>query len=105
MKPIQSSFKAIATSSKSVIWLRTLSRSSGSAITSGVSPTRLRSGATSTPALSRRAIARRERPPAIGIEAKSCSEFRAEEVPLLIVDPSGQGQLRHGFDEQMFGAE
>src|SRR5262249_16488526 len=29
------------------------------------------------------AIARRERPPpAIGIDAKSCSEFRAEEVPL-----------------------
>src|SRR6516164_7041626 len=41
-----------------------------------------------------RAIARRERPPpAIGIEAKSCSEFRAEEVPFLIIDPRGQGQL------------
>src|SRR5215471_15467290 len=94
VKPRLSSFRAIAASSKSVIWLRTLSRSSGSAITSGVSPARLRRGATGTPALLRRAIARRERPPpAIGIEAKSRSEFRAEEVPLLIVDPPGQGRL------------
>src|SRR5262245_65999804 len=47
-----------------------------------------------TPALLRRAIARRERPPpAVGIESKSCSEFRAEEVPLLIINPPGQGQL------------
>src|SRR5262249_52225836 len=30
---------------------------------------------------------------AVGTESKSCSEFRAEEVPLLIVDPPGQGQL------------
>jgi uncharacterized membrane protein YeaQ/YmgE (transglycosylase-associated protein family) len=45
----------------------------------------LRRGATGTPALLRRATARRERPPcAIGIEAKSGSEFR---VPLLIFDP------------------
>src|SRR6478672_4802403 len=45
-----------------------------------------------TPALLRRAIARRERPPpAIGIEARSCSEFRAEAVPLLIIDrPAGR---------------
>src|SRR5262249_7561064 len=57
-------------------------------------PTRLRRGATGTPALLRRAIARRERPPpAVGIESKSCSEFRAEEVPLLIIDSPGQGQL------------
>src|SRR5262249_52966944 len=71
-----------------------LSRSSGSAITSGVSPTCLRRGATGTPALLRRAIARRESPPpAIGIESRSCSEFRAGEVPLLIIDPPGQGQL------------
>jgi hypothetical protein len=27
------------------------------------------------------------------MEAKSCPEFRAEEVPLLIVDPPGQEQL------------
>src|SRR5262249_58953610 len=67
---------------------------SGSAISSGVNPTRLRRGATGTPAALRRATARRERPPcAIGIESKSSSEFRAEEVPLLIVDPPGQGQL------------
>src|SRR5262249_34040792 len=93
VKPRQSSFRAIAASSKSAIWLRTLSRFSGSAITSGVNPARLRRDAP-TPALLRRAIARQERPPpAIGIDAKSCSEFRAEEVPLLIVDPSGQGQL------------
>ena len=73
---------------ESAIWLRTNSRSSGSAISSGVTPTRLRRGATGTPALLRRAIARRERPPcAIGIEAKSCSEFRAEAVPLLILEP------------------
>src|SRR5262249_18023388 len=45
----------------------------------------LRRGATGTPAPSRRAIARRVRPPcAMGIEAKSCSEFRAE---VLILDP------------------
>jgi hypothetical protein len=94
VKPRQSSFKAIAASSKSAIWLRTLSRSSGSAISSGVSPARLRRGATGTPALLRRASARRERPPcAIGIEAKSCSEFRAEEVPLLILDPPGKANL------------
>src|SRR5262249_28481167 len=63
-------------------------------MTSGVNPTRLRRGATGTPALWRRAIARRESPPpAIGIESKSCSEFRAEEVRLLIIDPPGQGQL------------
>jgi hypothetical protein len=73
---------------ESAIWLRTNSRSSGSAISSGVTPTRLRRGATGTPALLRRAIARRERPPcAIGIEAKSRSEFRAEAVPLLILEP------------------
>jgi hypothetical protein len=61
---------------------------SKSAISSGVSPTRLRRGATGTPALFRRAIAGRVRPPcAIGIEAKSCSEFRAEEVLLLILGP------------------
>src|SRR5262249_4303794 len=90
----RSYFRAIAASSKSATWLRTLSRSFGSAITSGVSPTRLRRGATGTPALWRRAIARRERPPpAVGIESKSCSEFRTEEVPLLIIDPPGQGQL------------
>src|SRR5262249_32448892 len=71
--------------------LRTLSRSSGSAIASGVSPARLRSGATSTPALLRRAIASLLRPPpAIGIEAKSCSEFRAEEVPMLILERPGR---------------
>jgi hypothetical protein len=40
---------------ESAIWLRTLSRSSGSAISSGVSPTRSRRGATGTPAPSRRA--------------------------------------------------
>ena len=63
---------------ESAIWLPTLNRSFSSAISSGVSPTRLRRGATGTPALLRRAIARRERPPcAIGIEAKSCSKFRA----------------------------
>src|SRR5262249_35674859 len=79
---------------KRAIWLRTLSRSSGSAIISGVSPTCLRSGTTGTPALLRRAIARRERPPpAIGIEAKSCSEFRADEVPLLIIDPTRAGTI------------
>src|SRR6516164_9249516 len=73
---------------KRAIWLRTLSRSSGSAIISGVSPTRLRRGTTGTPALWRRAIARRERPPpAIGIESKSCSEFRTREVPLPMFDP------------------
>src|SRR5262249_10988288 len=67
VKPRLSSFRAVAASSNSATWLRTLSRSSGSAITSGVSPTRLRRGATGTPALWRRAIARRERPPpAIG---------------------------------------
>jgi hypothetical protein len=66
----------------SVICLRTLSRSSGSAITSGVSPTRLRRGSTGTPALLRRAIAMRERPRAVGIEAKSCSEFKTWEAPL-----------------------
>ena len=32
-------------------------------------------------------------PPAVGIESKSCSKFRTEEVPLLIIDPPGQGQL------------
>src|SRR5262249_42512216 len=32
-------------------------------------------------------------PPAAGIESKSCSEFRTEEVPLLIIDPPGQAQL------------
>jgi hypothetical protein len=53
----------------------------------------------------RRAIARRESPPpAIGIDAKSRSEFRAE-VPLLIVDPPGRDNCHHGFDEQIFGAE
>src|SRR5262249_52649984 len=62
--------------------------------TSGVSPARLRRGATGTPALWRRATARRERLPcAVGIESRSCSEFRAEEVPLLIVDPPGHRQL------------
>ena len=46
------------------------------------------------PALWRRAIARRERPPrAVGIEAKSCAEFRAEAVPLLIIDLPGRGNL------------
>src|SRR5262249_15950608 len=90
----RSYFRAIAASSNSATWLRTLSRSFGSAITSGVSPARLRRGSTGTPALWRRAIARRERPPpAIGIDAKSCSEFRAEEVPLLIIYPPGQGKL------------
>src|SRR5262249_19230123 len=87
----QSSFRAIAAASKSAIWLRTVSRSSGSAIASGVSPTRLRRGATSTPALLRRAIASLLRPPpAIGIEAKSCSEFRAEELPILILERPGR---------------
>jgi hypothetical protein len=77
-----------AASSKSAIWLRTLSRSSGSAISSGVSPTRLRRGATGTPALLRRAIARRERPPcAIGIEAKPRSEFRAEDKQRRLTSP------------------
>src|SRR5262249_25331598 len=91
----RSSFGAIAASSNSATWLRTLSCSSGSAITSGVSPTRLRRGATGTPALWTRAIARRERPPcAVGIESRPCSEFRAEEVPLLIVEPPGQEWLR-----------
>ena len=66
-------------------WLRTLSRFSGSATSSDVSPTRLRMGATGTPALSRRSIARRVRPPcAIGSDAKSGSEFR---VPLFILIP------------------
>src|SRR5262249_15966777 len=103
VKPKQSSLRAIAASSKSAIWLRTLSRSAGSAITSGISPARLRRGSTCTPALLRRAIARRVSPPcAIGIDAKSCSEFRAEEVPLRIIDPP---QGHHGSDEQMFGAE
>src|SRR5262249_13619164 len=75
-------------------WLRTLSRAPGPAISSGVSPPRLRRGTTGTPAPLRRAIARRESPPpAIGIESKSCSEWRAEEVALLIIDPPGQGQL------------
>jgi hypothetical protein len=66
----------------------------------------VRRGTTSTPALLRRAIARRERSPAaIGIEAKSCSEFRAEEVPLLILDRRKGVICDHGCDEQMFGAE
>jgi hypothetical protein len=45
--------------------------------------------------------------PAIHVltEAKSCSEFRAEEVPLLILDPARRGNCHHGSDEQMFGAE
>jgi hypothetical protein len=65
-----------------------------------VNPTRLRRGATGTRALLRRAIAKRERPRcAIGIEAKSCFEFRAKDVPLLILDPPV------GANEQMFGAE
>jgi hypothetical protein len=99
-------FASGSASSKSAIWLRTLSRSSGSAISSGVSPTRLRRGATGTPALLRRAIAWRLRPPpAIGIEAKSGLEFRAEAVPLLIIDPPGRGNCHHGCDEQMFGEE
>jgi hypothetical protein len=63
----------IAASSKSAIWLRTLSRSSGSAISSGVSPTRLRRGATGTPALLRRAIAKRERPLAPSGSPRSAS--------------------------------
>src|SRR5262245_48207176 len=29
-------------------------------------------------------------PPAIGIEAKSCSEFRAEEVPMFILERPGR---------------
>src|SRR5262249_43531905 len=68
----------------------------GAATTAGVRPTRRRRGATGTPALLRRAIARRKGPPpAIGIDAKSCSEFRAEEVPLLIIDrPAGPPWLR-----------
>ncbi len=46
------------------------------------------------PELWRRAIARRERPPrAVGIEAKSFAEFRAEAVPLLIIDLPGRGNL------------
>ena len=54
-------------------------------ITSDVSPTRLRRGATGTPVLLRRATAKRERPPwAIGIDAKPGSEFSAEEAPLVI---------------------
>src|SRR5262249_24567054 len=66
----------------------TLSRWSGSAIISGVSPTRLRRGTTGTPATSRRATARREKPPcAIGVEAKVSSEINAVEVPLLILEP------------------
>jgi hypothetical protein len=91
VKPRQSSFKAIAASSNSLIWLCTLSRSSGSAITSAVSPTRLRRGPTGTPALLRRAIARRESPPCvIGIEPKPFSEFGAEELGLLILElPAG----------------
>jgi hypothetical protein len=74
-------------------------------ISSGVSPARLRRGATGRPALLRRATASRERPPcAIGIEGKSGSEFRGEEVPLLILEaPEGANWL-HGSDEQMFGA-
>src|SRR4051794_28739789 len=104
---MQSSFRAIAASSKSVIWLRALSRPSGSAISSGVSPARLRRGATGTPALLRRAITRRARPACvIGSEAKSWSEFRAEELPLLILDPPGRGQLpTNGLNEQVFGRE
>ena len=48
---------------------------------SGANPTRR--GVTGTPALWRRAIERRERPPrAVGIEAKSRAEFRTEAVPL-----------------------
>jgi hypothetical protein len=45
--------------------------------------------------------------PAIHVltEAKSCSEFRAEEVPLLIMDPARTGNCHHGSDEQMFGAD
>jgi hypothetical protein len=44
----------------------------------------------------RRAIARRESPPcAIGIEAKPFSEFRAEELRLLIIElPAGAMQFR-----------
>ena len=62
--------------------------------------------ATGTPALSRRAMTRRERPPcAVGTEAKSCSELGAEEVPLLILDSVGGSNCHHGCDEQMFGGE
>ena len=65
----------------------------------------LRRGTTGTPALWRRAIARRERPPRVGIESRSCSEFRAEEVLLLILEPSAGTILPHGSNEQMFGPE
>src|SRR5262249_57874693 len=41
----------------------------------------------------------------IGIESKSCSEFRAEEVLLLILEPSAGTMLPHGSNEQMFGSE
>src|SRR5262249_18305011 len=80
---------------------RTLSRSSGLAITSGVSPARLSRGATGTPWLFRRAIAMRESPPcAVGIAAK------LEEVPLLIVHLSPRRAITiHGLDEQMFGLD
>jgi hypothetical protein len=51
-------------------------------------------------------MARRERPPcAVGIDAKSCSEFRAEEVPLLTIHPPAGIIATHGFDEQMFGPD
>ena len=50
-------------------------------------------------ALLRRAIARRARPPcAIGVEAKSCSEFRAEAVVLPIFEPPGRANRHHGSE-------
>jgi hypothetical protein len=55
----------------------------------------------------RRATAKRERPPpAIGIEAKPFSKFRAEEglTAHPLTGRSGPNGYP-GFDEQMFGAE
>src|SRR5262245_3532605 len=62
-------------------------------ITSDVSHTRLRRGATGTPALWRRAIARQEVPCAVGIESRSCSEFGAEDQTL---EPTFSGTVISG---------
>jgi hypothetical protein len=52
-----------------------------------------------------RSVAGKAPPCAIGIAAKSYSEFRAEEIPLLILDARGRGDHHHGRKEQMFGAD
>ena len=45
-------------------------------------------------------------PCAIGIDAKSCSEFRAKRSCYSSIHPSPAGIIAtHGFDEQMFGPE